>query len=100
MNDDSAIHYTSHGSTMLTGPDGMAFFRATVLASALKLYAKTGICPTRGVGPKNMMAHATAITGKTFKARDYLGAAAAVTEWAQTMKAALPKTLDGKEIIG
>lgn len=98
MNDHSGIDYREGGSTTIYGPDGIAFYRATVIAGGLRLYAKTGMQPNRAYTPKAMMAAAAEITGKRFKARDYLVAADALTEWARTMKAALPKTLDGKEI--
>lgn len=56
-------------------------FGAAVIASALRLYARTGIKANRAYTPKNMMAMATKITGKKFKARDYFGAADAIDAW-------------------
>ena len=88
--DDSGINYGKGGTTVY-GPDGIAFFRAAVIASALKLYGKTGIKANRAYTPAAMMKAAEQITGKRFKARDYRGAAEAVQLWAQTMKDALPK---------
>ena len=60
--------------TMFTGL-GISVFQAKVLEHSLKLYADHGIAPTRGVGPKKMMALARQITGKAFKAREYHEAA-------------------------
>lgn len=56
-------------------------YGAAVVASALRLYARTGIKANRAYTPKNMIATAAKITGKQFKARDYLGAAKALDDW-------------------
>lgn len=55
-------------------------FQALSIASGLKLYASTGMKPSRSYTPTNMMRAASAITGKTFKARDYMTAANALRE--------------------
>lgn len=57
-------------------------FVALTVARALDLYRKTGMKANRAYTPKNMMATATKVTGKKFKARDYEGAALALREWA------------------
>lgn len=67
--------------TVFEGKDGVDRFRAIALKSALKLYAATGIKANRAYTPKNMMTTAKAITGKTFKARDYAGAIKALEEY-------------------
>lgn len=69
-----------HTMAMITG-DQIPVFVASTLRSGLKLYAATGIKPNRMWTPKAMMAKASEITGKKFKARDYAGAQAALTEW-------------------
>lgn len=62
---------------------GISVYRAAVLESSLRLYIASGgkITPTRGVGPKRMMALASEITGQTFKARDYERAAKELRMW-------------------
>lgn len=55
-------------------------YQQLVIAKALEVYAKTGMKVNRDYTPKNMMAMATKITGKKFKARDYLGAAKALRD--------------------
>ena len=60
-------------------------FRAVVVAKALRLYAATGIKANRAYTPKNMRAVATEVTGLKFKARDYLGAAKALEDWAHAV---------------
>lgn len=76
------------GSLTLTGPAQVAIYRAIVIASALDLYAKTGMCPNRAYTPRAMMSAAAKITGRTFKARDYAGAAAALWTWADEQRGA------------
>jgi hypothetical protein len=72
------------------GPDAVALFRARVIASALRLYAKTGIKANRAYTPTNMLTAATSITGKRYKRGQYELAADDITAWADTMLAALP----------
>jgi hypothetical protein len=57
-------------------------YQAAAIAAALRLYAKTGMKANSAYTPKAMMAKATEITGQKFKARDYLGASAALQVWA------------------
>lgn len=66
---------------VFSGEAGVNTFVAVSLKSGLKLFARTGMKPNRLWSPKNMMAKASEITGKKFKARDYDGAAAALEEW-------------------
>lgn len=73
--------------TTFAGPKGVGIYQAIVLASSLRLYAKTGIKPTRGVGPKHMMKLAEQITGLKFKAKEYILAAEALRTWADKTKA-------------
>ena len=70
-------------------------FAASVIASGLRLYARTGIKPNRAYTPSNMMRMAAKVTGRKFKARDYLGAAKAIDDWKAAYMASLadPNTL-------
>jgi hypothetical protein len=90
MSNESYITVQDGRCTGFAGPDAVDYVRATVLASALKLYAKAKICPTRGVGIKAMLLHATAYTGKKYRIKDAQQAADDVLLWAREMKAALP----------
>lgn len=67
--------------TTSTGQAGVNTFVAISLKSAIKLYARTGMKANRAYTPKNMLAKASEITGKAFKARDYDGAIAALEAW-------------------
>lgn len=77
------------GGTVFSGPDAVAIFRATAIASALKLYANTGMKMNRAYTPTAMMKAAHQITGLKFKPRQYLEAAAALKEWALMQSALL-----------
>jgi hypothetical protein len=80
---------------MFAGPDAVNVYRATVIASGLKFYAKTGMKVNKAYTPSAMMKAATEITGQKFKARDYLGAADALTEWARAQAAVIHAENDG-----
>ena len=62
--------------------DNITRFHALTVASALKLYAKTGIKINRSVTPTSLMGRAEAITGLKFKKRDYMAAHDALIAWA------------------
>lgn len=69
--------------TTFSGTHGINVFQCLTIASGLTLYAKTKMKPNRAYTPSAMMKAASQITGKKFKSRDYLGAAAALKELAE-----------------
>ena len=85
------------GGTTFAGPDAVACYQAIVIASGLRLYAKTGMKPNRQWTPTNMLKAASRITGKPYKRGDHLKAADDLSLWADIMRAALPvvSTLEG-----
>jgi hypothetical protein len=83
---------TSKGGTTFTGR-GIDVYRCLAIASALELYARTGMKVNRSYTPKAMMAAAAQITGRTFKTRDYREAAKALRA-----KATVERLLDAAEI--
>lgn len=58
------------------GPTAVAAYQATALASAIRFYAETGMTVNRDATPKAMMAQASRLTGKPYKARAYASAIA------------------------
>ncbi len=90
-------HIASHpgGGMSFVGPDAVALYRATVIASALRFYDRTGMKVNRAYTPSAMLRVATEITGKSYKRGQYLLAAADLDVWAATMNAALPHTGEG-----
>jgi hypothetical protein len=63
-----------------TGRPAVSVFQCKVIASALRLYASTGMKVNRAYTPTNMLRTASALTGKTFKRGQYEEAAVALTE--------------------
>ena len=91
MSDNSHIVLNDKGEcSAFVGRDAVSYVRAIYLWSSLKLYASTGIRPTRGVGPQAMLRMATGYTGKRYKRTELMQAADDVKRWADEMKAALP----------
>lgn len=81
------IEYDEKGQARaFVGRGAVEVYRAAAIASGLRLYAKTGMRPNRAYTPSAMMRAARGITGRTFKARDYEGAASALSAWVQEEK--------------
>lgn len=82
-----SITYDDKGQARtFSGEGAVNVFAMAALASGLRLYAKTRMLPNRAWTPKAMMAAATYHTGQTFKARDYIGAADALSVKVQAEK--------------
>ena len=79
---NASIKQTESGATVFSGRDAVEVFRAKTIASALRLYAKTGMKVNRAYTPTNMLAAATQITGTKFKRGQFEEAAKALTDWA------------------
>ena len=78
------------GGVTLSGPDATRMMQAFVLASSLRLYAKTKMIPTRGVTITYMLNMAAQFSGKKYKRGQAELAAADVQKWAEEMRAAIP----------
>ena len=76
------------GTIVFDTPEKIEAYRAIVIANALRLYAKTGMKVNTAYTPKAMMAVATKVTGKKFKARAYVEAAEALDAFVETVKKA------------
>jgi hypothetical protein len=87
---DSYIEARNGQCVSFVGGDATNYVRATILSTSLRLYAQSGIIPTRGVTATKMLKMATGYTGKTYKRGQYEQAATDVFKWASEMKAALP----------
>jgi len=92
--DNSEIVLHKGGGSTIAGKDGVFFYRAIQLRTFMKLYRKTGLIPTRGVGAKQMLAIATEYTAKTYKnsPAQMDQAIEDLNTWIETMRAALPVT--------
>ncbi len=76
------IEHHKSGGMSFTG-HGVSVFQAAVLASGLRLYAKTGMKPNRMYTPTNMLKTVGAITGKTYKRGQFEQAASDLDAWKQ-----------------
>lgn len=88
------------GATGFDGAPAVDVFRATVLASSLRLYGRTKMLSTRGLTVTKMLAFATEYTGKIYR-RTQAGALIAaddVNAWARA--AAGPMAKAGREEAG
>jgi len=91
MTEQSYLQIDGNGKVVsYVGPEATEAFRAITIAHALRFYAKTGMKMNRMYTPTRMMKVASSITGKTYKARDYVGAADDLQRWADAVKASLP----------
>jgi len=91
MSEKSYLQIDGSGNiTSYVGPEATEAFRAITIAHALRLYAKSGMKVNRAYTPKRMMQVASAMTGHSYKARDYVGAADDLQSWANAIKASLP----------
>jgi hypothetical protein len=77
----------TNGGQSFTGSD-VGIFQAAVIASALRLYAKTGMRANRAYTPTAMLAAAKRITGQSFKRGQYAEAADALTAYVEKLKGA------------
>jgi len=86
-NDNNApyLERTNHGQSF-AGSD-VDIFRALAMASALRLYAKTGMKPSRHATPTVMLQNAAMLTGKKYKRGGFEQAAQDLTELANILKA-------------
>jgi len=94
-----SITYDKNGDARaFVGREAVNVFAMAAIASALRFYAKTGMRVNRAYTPKAMIA-ATRYTGQQFKARDYLGAAAALSARVESEKARIADLQDHDRMI-
>lgn len=92
---DSEIVVHKGGGSSWVGPDAIKLMKAITLRGELKLFRETGIRPTRGVGPTQMLLLAGEFSGKADKRGQLQQAEADVHKWIETMRAAIPTTIEG-----
>lgn len=86
---DKIVH--TETSVSFEGPNGVNVYRALAVASALRLYAKTGMKANRAYTPTAMLRVASEMTGKTFKRGQYREAADALSALADSLRAQIPE---------
>lgn len=83
---DSITYDENGNATGFVGRGAVDVFAMAVIASALRFYANTGMRVNRAYTPAGMMRAAAHYTGLTFRARDYKGAADALSARVQAEK--------------
>lgn len=71
--------------TVFTGSD-VNIFRAAAIASALRLYANTGMKVNRAYTPTAMLKAANEILGTAYKRGDYMAASLDLSAWVEGAK--------------
>lgn len=94
----SEINVHKGGGTTYAGPDAVSLFRAKALRSAIWMHMRSGMIPTRGVTITSMFQMAGQYTGKKYKRGAHEAAIADLDVWIDTMRAALPTTVDGEPV--
>ena len=89
---DSYIVYSKgrKEATSYVGTDATALYRVNMLKVSIKLWIKTGMMPTRGVGIKKMLKMAEQYTGRKYKTSEAAYAVEDLHNWVTTMISALP----------
>ncbi len=88
-NEADYLERTRNGQSF-SGSD-VNIFAVTSLAMGMRLYAKTGMKPSRSWTPTNMLKTASTYTGKTYKRGQFAQAAADLLAYADVLKAT-PRT--------
>lgn len=88
------IHYNKKGEAVSFTGDGITLYAAALLKGHIKLWQKTGMIPTRGVGITKMLESASHYTGQKYKRSQVDQAIIDLDAFCITMKAALPTTQD------
>lgn len=89
---DSHIIFNK-GTTVYAGCDAIHVVKALALSSAIQLYVRAGIIPTRGIGITKMLKAATAYTKIAYKRKQAAQAVIDLRRWADEMVAAIPQEL-------
>ena len=72
------------------GKDATELYRVNLLKVSIKLWSKTGMMPTRGVGIKKMLKMAEVYTGRKYKTSEAAQAVDDLHNWVTCMISALP----------
>jgi hypothetical protein len=90
--EDSYIVYSKgrKEATSYIGRDATELFRVNMLKVSIRLWLKTGMKPTRGVGIKKMLGMATQYTGRSYKTSEAAQAVDDLHNWVTCMVSALP----------
>ena len=92
MSEDSYIVYSKgrQEATSYVGRDATELYRVNMLKVSIRLWVKTGMKPTRGMGIRKMLDMATQYTGRRYKTSQASEAIDDLHNWVSTMVSAMP----------
>lgn len=91
MSDSHIVYSKSRKeATSYVGRDATQLFRVNMLKVSIRLWLKTGMKPTRGVGIKKMLEMASVYTGRKYKTSQAAEAIDDLHNWVSVMVSALP----------
>lgn len=90
--EDSHIVYSKgrQEATSYVGSDATQLYRVNMIKVSIKLWMKTGMMPTRGIGIKKMLKMAEQYTGRKYKTSEAAYAVEDLHNWVSCMVSALP----------
>ena len=89
---DSYIQYSRGRKEAVSyvGRDATELYRVNMIKVSIRLWCKTGMLPTRGIGIRKMLKMAEVYTGRKYKTSDAAQAVDDLHNWVTTMVSALP----------
>jgi hypothetical protein len=89
---DSYIEYSKGRgeATSYVGSDATQLYRVNMIKVSIKLWMKTGMMPTRGIGIRKMLKMAEVYTGRKYKTSEAAYAVEDLHNWVTCMVSALP----------
>lgn len=90
--EDSYVVYSKgrKEATSYVGRDATQLFRVNMLKVSIRLWCKTGMKPTRGVGIRKMLDMAYQYTGRRYKTSEAMEAVDDLHNWVTCMVSAMP----------
>jgi len=92
MSEDSYIVYSKgrQEATSYVGRDATELYRVNMLKVSIRLWVKTGMKPTRGMGIRKMLDMAQVYTGRRYKTSQASEAIEDLHNWVTCMVSAMP----------
>jgi len=91
MDDSHIVYSKGRGeATSYIGRDATELYRVNMLKISIRLWVKTGMKPTRGVGIKKMLAMTERYTGRKYKTSEASEAVDDLHNWVTCMVSAMP----------
>lgn len=91
MEESKIVYSRGRGEpTSYIGHDATQLYRVNMLKTCIKMWMKTGMMPTRGIGIQKMLKMAEVYTGRKYKKSEAAYAVEDLHHWVSCMVSALP----------